>query len=139
MLEEKFPENKLGKAESSPQIGNAVFGAFKDFAKATPEDNAAKEAALLAALDEVEAHLQQNGGPYIGGEHPCATDISLMPKLYHLTVALDHFRGWTIPEKYTALKKYMDAYMAREAWKNTHYSPELVIKGWVRHGLQVNK
>ncbi len=139
MLESKFPEKKLGTADSSPQIGNAVFGAFKEFAKATPEEDAAKETALLAALDEIEAHLQQNGGPYIGGAEPCATDISLMPKLYHLSVALDHFRGWKIPSKYTALQKYMDSYMARDAWKNTYYSPELVIKGWVRHGLQVRK
>ena len=93
----------------------------------------------MAALDEIETHLQQNGGPYIGGKEPCATDISLMPKLYHITVALDHFRGWKIPDKYTALKNYMDSYMARDAWKNTYYSPELVVKGWVRHGLQVRK
>ena len=138
-LEERFPEPHLGTVEGSPQVGNTVFGAFKEFVKSSDEDKATKEAALLAALDEIESYLQKNGGPYIGGAQPCATDVSLMPKLYHLVVALDHFRGWEMPEKYTAIKNYMDAYMARDSWKNTYYSSDLVIKGWVRHGVEVRK
>lgn len=139
MLEERFPEPKLGTVEASPQVGGSVFGAFKEFAKASDEDKAAKEAALLAALDEIETYLTTHGGPYVGGAQPCATDVSLMPKLYHLVVALDHFRGWQLPEKYAAIKTYMDSFMQRDSWKNTYYSPELVIKGWVRHGVEVRK
>lgn len=139
MLEERFPEPKLGTVEASPQVGGSVFGAFKEFAKASDEDKAAKEAALLSALDEVETYLKAHGGPYVGGAEPCATDVSLMPKLYHLVVALDHFRGWQLPEKYTAIRTYMDSFMQRDSWKNTYYSPELVIKGWVRHGVEVRK
>lgn len=48
-------------------------------------------------------------------------------------------QDWEIPSHLTALKKYMDAFMERDSWKNTYYSPELVIKGWVRHGIKVHK
>jgi len=92
MLEERFPEPSIGTVEGSPQVGNAIFGAFKDFAKAESEDDSrAKEAALVASLEELDTYLQNNG-PYIGGDKPCSTDLSLMPKLYHMKIALDHFR-----------------------------------------------
>ena len=140
LLEERFPERKLGTAEASPQVGNSLFGAFKEFANAKDAaDKATKEAALLASLDEIEEYLKKNGGPYIGGKEPCATDLSLIPKLYHLTVALEHFRGWKLPAKYVGIKTMLDQFKERDSWKNTHYSPELVIKGWARHGLEVSK
>lgn len=92
MLEQRFPEVSLGTVEGSPQVGGAIFGAFRDFAKAEgPEDSAAKEAALVQALEELDTYLQKHG-PYIGGDKPCATDVSLMPKLYHMETALEHFR-----------------------------------------------
>lgn len=139
MLEEKFPEPSLGTAAGSPQVGLPIFGAFKDFAKSSPEDAAEKERALLEALDELENYLKSNGGPYIGGTSPCATDMLIMPRLYHISIALPHFRNWSIPAKYEMIHKYMEAFMARDSWKNTYYSPDLVIKGWVRHGFEVRK
>lgn len=92
MLEYRFPEPHLGTVEGSPQVGNAIFGAFKDFAKSSSEEAADKEHALLAALQELEEYLTKNGGPYIGGATPCAADVSLMPKLHHMKIALEHFR-----------------------------------------------
>jgi len=44
-----------------------------------------------------------------------------------------------MPVHLKAVRAYMDAFMSRESWKNTYYSPELVIAGWVRHGLTVRK
>jgi hypothetical protein len=40
-----------------------------------------------------------------------------------------------MPSSLSAVASYMDAFMARDSWKNTQYSPELVIKGWERHGV----
>lgn len=140
LLEDAFPTPPLGKASDCPTVGSAVLGAFKNFAEA--EDNATaaeKETALRACLDELEAYLQEKGGPFIGGVTPCAADCSLMPKLYHMTVVMDHFRGWKLPEQYKAVQRYMDTFMARDSWKNTLYAPEIVISGWTRHGLKVRK
>lgn len=91
-LEKHFPEPKLGSMEGSGKAGGAIFGAFREFAKSSDEEAAAKEAALLAAYRELEDYLVANGGPYVGGAAPDATDVSLMPKLYHAQVALKHFR-----------------------------------------------
>ena len=46
----------------------------------------------VAALTSLNDYLSQEG-PYIGGAGVCATDLSLAPKLYHLRVALKHFKA----------------------------------------------
>jgi hypothetical protein len=33
-------------------------------------------------------------------------DLSLAPKLFHLQVALEHFKGWKIPETLTSVHAY---------------------------------
>jgi len=45
-------------------------------------------------------------GPYINGENVSAADLSLAPKLFHLQVALEHFKGWKIPENLTNVHAY---------------------------------
>lgn len=45
-------------------------------------------------------------------------------------------QNWDMPSNLTAIQTYMDTFMARDSWKNTYYSPELVIKGWERHGIK---
>ena len=45
-------------------------------------------------------------GPYINGENVSAADLSLGPKLFHLQVALEHFKGWKIPENLTSVHAY---------------------------------
>lgn len=52
-----------------------------------------------------------------------------------MQVATKYFRGWEMPDL-KALKAYIDAFMARPSWQHTQYSPESVIKGWERHGVQ---
>lgn len=47
--------------------------------------------AQVAALTSLNDYLNQHG-PYVGGANVCATDLSLAPKLYHLRVALKHFK-----------------------------------------------
>ncbi|KAL4430131.1 hypothetical protein ABPG77_004913 [Micractinium sp. CCAP 211/92] len=135
-LEEKFPQPELGTAEGSPQIGLDVLPKFRDFIKSSPEEAAAKEADLVACLKGLNDFLEQNGGPYIGGANPCATDCAVMPRLYHMKVATEYFRGWHMPAELTAVQRYMDAFMARDSWQHTYYAPELVIAGWEKHGVQ---
>lgn len=139
MLESRFPEPRLGTLDSSPQVGMGIFTAFKEYGNSSDEEAAAKEAELHKQLQELEDYLSKSGGPYIGGQSPCATDASLMPKLYHMVIALKHFRGWELPAAFDEIHKYMNTFMERDSWKNTHYAPELVIKGWERHGFQVKK
>jgi glutathione S-transferase len=140
MLEERFPEPPLGKVDALPAPGAGIFGAFKDYCKAeTAGEAATREGELRGALGELEAALRASGGPFVGGGRPNAHDCSLAPKLYHAVIALDHFKGWSLPGEFSAVRAYLDAWQGRESWRNTAYSPELVIKGWEKHGLVVRK
>jgi hypothetical protein len=45
-------------------------------------------------------------GPYVNGEKISAVDLSIAPKLYHMEVALGHFKGWKVPESFANLHAY---------------------------------
>ncbi|KAJ6772847.1 GLUTATHIONE S-TRANSFERASE DHAR2-RELATED [Salix koriyanagi] len=64
------------------------------------------EQALLEELKALDDHLKANG-PFIAGEKITAVDLSLAPKLYHLEVALAHFKNWTIPDNLTHVLNYI--------------------------------
>jgi glutathione S-transferase len=69
-------------------------------------------------------------GPYINGENVSATDLSLGPKLFHLQVALEHFKGWKIPENLTSVHAYTKALFSRESFVKTKPAKEHLIAGW---------
>ncbi|RVW33096.1 Glutathione S-transferase DHAR3, chloroplastic [Vitis vinifera] len=47
------------------------------------------------------------GGPFINGKDISAVDLSLGPKLYHLEIALGHYKKWTVPDSLPIVKSYM--------------------------------
>jgi len=69
-------------------------------------------------------------GPYINGENVSAADLSLGPKLFHLQVALEHFKGWKIPENLTSVHAYTKALFSRESFVKTKPAKEHLIAGW---------
>ncbi|XP_044354874.1 probable glutathione S-transferase DHAR1, cytosolic [Triticum aestivum] len=69
-------------------------------------------------------------GPYIGGANVSAADLSLAPKLYHLQVALEHFKGWKVPETLTSVHAYTEALFSRESFVKTKATKENLIAGW---------
>lgn len=46
-------------------------------------------------------------GPFINGKEVSAVDFSLGPKLYHLEIALGHFKDWSVPDSLPYVKSYM--------------------------------
>lgn len=52
------------------------------------------------------------------------------PALHHAV------QDWEMPAELAALRQYMDTFMSRDSWKNTYYSPEMVIAGWEAHGIK---
>ena len=139
LMETEFPEPSVGTVAGSPDVAGSLLGSFKGFLNAEGDNNSndskEKEAKLREVLSELDAFLE--GKEYIGGDHVCQTDFLVMPRLYHMKVACKEFRGWEMAEgEYENVKAYMDRFMARDSWKNTAYGPELVIKGWERHGVK---
>ncbi|XP_061372224.1 glutathione S-transferase DHAR2-like [Gastrolobium bilobum] len=128
ILEEKYPEPPLATPPEFASVGSKIFGSFVSFLKSKdPSDGT--EQALVAELKALDEHLKAHG-PYVAGEKVTAVDLSLAPKLYHLVVALDHFKKWTIPENLAHVHKYVELLFSRESFEKTKAAKEYVIAGW---------
>ncbi|KAB1217981.1 Glutathione S-transferase DHAR2 [Morella rubra] len=128
ILEEKYPEPSLTPPPEFASVGSKIFGAFVKFLK-SKDPNDGSEQALLDELKALDEHLKAHG-PYIAGEKITAVDLSLAPKLYHLDVALGHFKNWTVPENLTHFHNYKKLLFSRESFEKTKASKEHVIAGW---------
>lgn len=58
-----------------------------------------------------------------------------VPRLYHASVALPHFKKWSFPDDFPALNAYIKSTQAHPAFKATDYGPEMILSGWRAHGL----
>ncbi|GLC33553.1 Glutathione S-transferase dhar1 [Pleodorina starrii] len=133
-LEEKYPQPSM-KSSVPPEIGAKLFPAFRGSLMGPTEEQEDKKALLVSELkavnDYLEAHKEQ--GPLFGGQQINATDAAVAPKLYHIIVALKHFKNWDMPPEFAAINKYMEAIKLLPEWQNTDYGELQIIKGWQRH------
>lgn len=127
-LEKKYPDSrKLANTPEQSSVASGLFGSFARFLKgAGPEED------LLAQLKQLDDALAASGGPYVAGKEFTAVDARLAPALYHIQVALKHFKDWTIPAEYTHVQEYIKALESRDSFKKTTASKEAVIAGWNR-------
>ncbi|KAJ0764305.1 putative glutathione dehydrogenase (ascorbate) [Helianthus annuus] len=129
LIEEKYPEPSLVTPPELASVGSKIFPKFVGFLK-SKDENDGTEQALLDELNALEEHLK-NKGPYVNGEKVTAVDLSLAPKLYHLKVALGHFKKWSVPESLTHVHNYMKSLFSRESFEKTKPAKEeYVIAGW---------
>ncbi|CAN6704954.1 unnamed protein product [Malus baccata var. baccata] len=129
IIEEKYPEPSLKTPPEFASVGSKIFGSFVTFLK-SKDPNDGSEQALLTELRAFDEHLKAHG-PYIAGEKVTAADLSLAPKLYHLKVALGHFKKWTVPADLTHYHKYTELLFSRESFAKTAPAEEkYVIAGW---------
>ncbi|PIA38884.1 hypothetical protein AQUCO_02700233v1 [Aquilegia coerulea] len=125
ILEEKYPEPSL----VTPPEGSNIFSSFVKFLKSKDASDGSEQA-LVDELKALEDHLKEHG-PYVNGENVSAVDLSLAPKLYHLVVALGHFKEWSIPKDLTYVNSYVELLFARESFLKTKpEKKEYVIAGW---------
>ncbi|KAK6234126.1 hypothetical protein QUC31_006532 [Theobroma cacao] len=128
ILEEKYPEPSLKTPPEFASVGSKIFGTFITFLKSR-DANDGSEQALLNELKALDEHLKGQG-PFIAGEKITAIDLSLGPKLYHLEIALGHFKKWTIPESLTCVHGYLKLIFSQESFVKTSVAKEFVITGW---------
>ncbi|CAI9111383.1 OLC1v1011600C2 [Oldenlandia corymbosa var. corymbosa] len=107
-LEEKFPEPPLPAPTVKDWPGSNIFRKFIDFLK-SKNPNDGTERALLDELTAFNGHIKDNG-PFIYGDKISAADLSLGPKLYHLEIALGHYKKWSVPDSLPYLKSYMEVH-----------------------------
>jgi hypothetical protein len=57
-------------------------------------------------------------GPFINGEAVSGADLSLAPKLYHMEIALGHYKNWSVPDSLANVKAYMKvcSYLVQETY-----------------------
>ena len=128
VIEEKFPTPSLVTPPEYASVGSKIFPTFVTFLK-SKDPNDGSEKALLNELQALEEHLKAHG-PYINGENVSAADLSLGPKLFHLQVALENFKGWKIPENLTSVHAYTKVLFVRESFVKTKPTKEHLIAGW---------
>ncbi|EEE62109.1 hypothetical protein OsJ_16893 [Oryza sativa Japonica Group] len=122
------PNHERFQADEDKGVGSKIFSCFTTFLK-SKDPNDGSEKALLTELQALEEHLKAHG-PFINGQNISAADLSLAPKLYHLQVALEHFKGWKIPEDLTNVHAYTEALFSRESFIKTKAAKEHLIAGW---------
>uniref|UniRef100_A0A0E0PVH6 GST N-terminal domain-containing protein n=1 Tax=Oryza rufipogon TaxID=4529 RepID=A0A0E0PVH6_ORYRU len=113
-IEEKYPEPSLATPPEKASV--------KD-----PNDGT--EQALLSELTSFDSYLKDNG-PFINGETISAADLSLAPKLYHMEIALGHYKNWSVPDSLSHVKKYMKTIFSMDSFVKTIALQEDVIAGW---------
>lgn len=130
-LEERYPDPPLATLPEKSSVGSKVFPAFVGFLKSKdPSDG--KEQELLNELSSFNDNLKENG-PLINGEKISAADLSLGPKLYHMEIALGHYKNWSVPDSLPYVKSYMKNIFSRDSFQKTIASYEDVVAGWAKH------
>ncbi|XP_031095852.1 glutathione S-transferase DHAR3, chloroplastic [Ipomoea triloba] len=127
-LEEKFPDPSLKTPPEKASVGSKIFSKFIGFLKSKdPADGT--EQALVEELTAFNDYLKESG-PFINGNEVSAADLSLGPKLYHMEIALGHYKKWSVPDSLIYLKSYMKDIFSRDSFVKTRAVTEDVIEGW---------
>ncbi|XP_065849477.1 glutathione S-transferase DHAR3, chloroplastic isoform X2 [Euphorbia lathyris] len=128
-LEEKFPDPPLVTPSEKASVGSKIFSTFIGFLKSKDASDGTEQA-LLNELSAFDDYIRENG-PFINGEKVCAADLSLGPKLYHLEIALGHYKKWSVPDSLPYVKSYMKAIWSLDSFIKTRALREDVIAGWL--------
>ncbi|MFS8009784.1 putative glutathione dehydrogenase (ascorbate) [Helianthus anomalus] len=91
--------------------------------------NDGTEQALLNELSAFNDYIKENG-PFIIGKDISTADLWLGPKLYHMEIALGHYKKWSVPDSLPHLKTYMKTVFSLDSFIKTMPLTEDVIKGW---------
>ncbi|KAG4191216.1 hypothetical protein ERO13_A07G078600v2 [Gossypium hirsutum] len=119
-LEEKYPDPPLVTPQEKALVGSKIFSTFIGFLKSKdPSDGT--EQALLDELSSFNDYIKENIS---------AADLSVAPKLYHLEIALGHYKKWSIPDTLPYTKSYMKTIFSMDSFMKTRASPDDVIAGW---------
>ncbi|XP_035835771.1 probable glutathione S-transferase DHAR2, chloroplastic, partial [Helianthus annuus] len=104
-VEEKFPDPSLVTPPEKASVGSKIFSTYIGFLK-SKDANDGTEQALLNELSAFNDYIKENG-PFINRKDISAADLSLGPKLYHMEIALSHYKKWSVSDSLPLLKIYM--------------------------------
>ncbi|KAM6583980.1 hypothetical protein CsatB_010982 [Cannabis sativa] len=128
ILEKKYPKPSLTTPPQFTSVGSNIFSNFVTFLKSKNSSDGSEQA-LLTELKALEKHLKAHG-PYVAGKKVTAVDLSLAPKLFHLDVALEYFKKWTVPAELTNVLKYKKLLFSRKSFKKTKTARKYIVASW---------
>ncbi|KAG6539076.1 hypothetical protein ZIOFF_004229 [Zingiber officinale] len=142
-LEEKYPVPSL---ETPPEKASAKdptdgteqalldeLTSFNEYLKENIDISYIQSRFLKFAfmIDAIELQLHGFGlGPFVNGDNISAADLSLGPKLFHMEIALGHYKNWSVPESLNYVTTYMKLIFSKDSFVKTRALPEDVIAGW---------
>jgi len=116
--------------EAADAAAAGFFPAMAGYVKnVEPEKDDELKKALLLALCKLDAHLAQSG-TYLAGEKLSLADCFLAPKLYHMAIVAQYYKGFSVPPQFEALSAYMARTLQSEALVKTSPVPPMVRWGW---------
>ncbi|KAL9998464.1 putative glutathione transferase [Helianthus debilis subsp. tardiflorus] len=94
-VEEKFTNPSLVTPPEKASVGSNIFSTYIGFLR-SKDANDGTEQALLNELSAFNDYIKENVGP----------------KLYHMEIALGHYKKWSVPDSLPLLKTYMKVHLS---------------------------
>ncbi|KAK9834706.1 hypothetical protein WJX74_008258 [Apatococcus lobatus] len=130
-LEDKFPERKIGKPDTDPQVGKELFPtAFIEYLTTDGEGQKGKEERLLAEFQKLEDYLAQNQADYFGGSDVCSTDLALSPRVKHILVGGKAVKGFELPASFKLVHAWLERIQSRPSWPKCCPDEKWMEDGW---------
>ena len=98
---------------------------------------ARKEIAIQLSKIEFRLSRRKGAGTFVEGQDVTLGDFELASTLYHMRVALAHFRNWCLPTKFEQLTRYSAEMHDMQVFKNIAVSPEAIIQRYERMGVKI--
>jgi glutathione S-transferase len=94
---------------------------------------------LGVELGKIDFRLSQRNeaGPFVEGPDLTMGDFELACTLYHMRIALNYFRNWSLPTKFEQLTRYAAEMHDMEVFKQIAPTPEAIIRRYEDMGVKV--
>lgn len=113
----RLPGGKLFfSLPAAEKVISTVYMRFNGLLRADQSCLPAKERALLTDLVQINDYLEREDSRFLCGDDLTLADCDLMPKLQHIRVAGEFYKGFTIPTKLKHLWMYLKGAYETEAF-----------------------
>ena len=136
-LEKIFPDPPLA-SKNQRAVAAGVNNAFAKFSalirnREPSKDNILRDH-LIEELRKLDGFLRSDESPgvFLDGDELKLPDCYLLPKLYQIKVAAGELKGFTIPEEFAAVKRYLKTAEKTPEFKHTAPLEEEIVLGWKR-------
>eukprot|EP00092_Neocalanus_flemingeri_P026629 GFUD01028863.1.p1 GENE.GFUD01028863.1~~GFUD01028863.1.p1 ORF type:complete len:215 (-),score=47.98 GFUD01028863.1:288-932(-) len=135
-LDKTFPEPAFFAGPQVDQISAKITGIFPALAKfvKTVEFQPELEEKLLSEIETLDKVLGSSQGKFLCCDTITMVDLSLAPKLLHLTTTLAAFSPNTLEKvmKMENFSKYLNTMMSHDAISSCSYPSEVILWGWTQ-------